>query len=152
MFCNLIIEVIDLSDTSIYNPIAGTGSLSILIAEDIFTNWLLYEKYMNVLGHTFKIVENGIMVLDELEQKKYDLLLMDLEMPLMSGEEALRIIRSGTRNINKDIPVIALTGYEEKDFNDSNGFNAFVSKPIEFTDLARKISEVIFGKPGGTSL
>lgn len=136
-----------MSEAGIYNPIAGTGSLNILIAEDIMTNWLLYEKYMKVLGHSFKIVENGIMVLDELEKNKYDIVLMDLEMPVMGGEDALKIIRSGIRNINKDIPVIALTGFEKKDCNDSSGFNAFVSKPIEFSDLSRKISEVIFGKP-----
>ena len=57
---------------------AARGSLKVLIAEDIFTNWLLYEKYMNILGHSFRIVENGFMVLDELEQNEYDLVLMDL--------------------------------------------------------------------------
>lgn len=123
------------------------GELNILIAEDMFTNWLLYEKYMSMLGHSFTIVENGCMVLDELERNSYDLVLMDLEMPDMGGEEALNHIRKGIRGVNRDIPVIALTGYAECDvYSPDCGFNAFVSKPVEIHDLDRAINEAVSGR------
>ena len=120
------------------------GELSILIAEDMFTNWLLYEKYMSLLGHSFRIVENGCMVLDELERNNYDLVLMDIEMPDMGGEETLNHIRKGVRGVKSDIPVIALTGYAESDlFNPDSGFDGCVTKPVELHALERAINEAV---------
>ncbi len=122
----------------------NTHPLHVLIAEDIFTNWMLYEKYMEKMGHSFKIVENGNMVLDELESGSYDILLMDVEMPEMNGEETLRMIRSGIRGGNRDIPVIAMTGYTENDLKKTDyEFSGFLFKPIELEDLDRKIKEVM---------
>ena len=119
-------------------------SLKVLIAEDIFTNWMLYEKYMQKLGHSFKIVENGKEAINELEHNRYDIILMDVEMPEMNGEETLRLIRSGIRGIQKDIPVIALTGYTEFDLKKTDyKFNGFLIKPIELDDLEKKIDEVM---------
>jgi len=123
------------------------GELKILIAEDMFTNWLLYEKYMSILGHSYMIVENGFRVLDELERNSYDLLLLDIEMPDMGGEETLNNIRKGVRGVNRDIPVIALTGYSESDFYDQEyGFDGYVTKPVELHDLDRIINEVVCGR------
>lgn len=118
--------------------------LNILIAEDVYTNWLLYEKYMNVLGHSFKIVDNGSKVLDELETGSYDIVLMDIEMPLMNGEETLKQIRNGNRGGNRDIPVIAMTGYMESDLKKMDyRFSGFLIKPIEIEDLRRRINEIM---------
>jgi len=99
---------------------------------------------MEKMGHSFKIVENGNMVLDELESGSYDILLMDVEMPEMNGEETLRMIRSGIRGGNRDIPVIAMTGYTENDLKKTDyEFSGFLFKPIELEDLDRKIKEVM---------
>ena len=125
----------------------GCRELNILIAEDMFTNWLLYEKYMLILGHSFMIVENGCMVLDELEHNNYDLVLMDIEMPDMGGEETLNQIRRGVRGVNSDIPVIALTGYAESDlYNSDCGFNGCITKPVDLNALEKAINEVVCGK------
>lgn len=121
-------------------------TLNVLIAEDVYTNWLLYEKYMNVLGYSFKLVDNGSKVLDELETGDYDIVLMDIEMPTMSGEETLKQIRSGIRGKNRDIPVIAMTGYTESDLKKMDyRFSGFLIKPIELEDLGRRINEVLYG-------
>lgn len=125
-----------------------TGRLKVLIAEDVFTNWLLYEKYMEMLGHSYKIVENGRMVLDELEQNSYDIVLMDMEMPEMGGEETVKNIREGVRGVNRSIPVIAISGYSENDFHKlDEGFDGFVPKPVELEELDRMIYEIIYQKP-----
>jgi signal transduction histidine kinase len=121
-------------------------TFNVLIAEDVYTNWLLYEKYMTVLGHSFKLVDNGSKVLDELEANDYDIVLMDIEMPTMNGEETLKQIRSGIRGKNKDIPVIAMTGYTESDLKKMDyRFSGFLIKPIELEDLGRRINEVMCG-------
>lgn len=119
------------------------SQLNILIAEDIFTNWLLYEKYMQIMGHSFKLVENGFKVLDELEKNCYDLLLLDIEMPGMDGREALEQIRNGKRGNNSKIPVIAMTGYYIGNDKNNCGFDGFLIKPIELDALERKIHEVM---------
>ena len=119
-------------------------SLNILIAEDIFTNWLLYEKYMQILGHSCKIVENGKLALEELNRNCYDLVLMDIEMPEMNGGETLKQIRSSINGSNKDIPVIAMTGYTENDLYDGDyKFNGFLIKPVELDDLNRMIHDIM---------
>jgi len=120
------------------------GRLKILIAEDIFTNWLLYEKYMNMMGHTFTIVENGRRVLEELERNRYDLILMDLEMPELDGLEAVKIIRKGQSGADREIPVIAMTGYSLGDFTEKgNEFDDYITKPIEVYELEKKINDII---------
>ncbi len=122
----------------------NTKPLNVLIAEDVFTNWLLYEKYMEKMGHSFKIVENGNMVLDELERNSYDILLLDVEMPELNGEDTLKMIRSGIRGNNSNIPVIAMTGYTQNDLKKTDyEFSGFLFKPIELEDLDRKINEIM---------
>jgi len=131
----------------------NVASLNVLIAEDIFTNWLVYERYMQILGHSFKIVENGNLVLDELEQNSYDLILMDVEMPEMNGEETLKMIRTGIRGGNKDIPVIAMTGYSKNDLKATDyTFTGFLFKPVELEHLERKINEIMCKEQAGLKL
>jgi len=121
--------------------------LNVLIAEDVFTNWMLYERYMQILGHSFKIVENGNMVLDELEHNDYNIVLMDIEMPGMNGEETLHLIRKGNRRINNNIPVIAMTGYSKNDLKKTDyEFTGFLIKPVELEDLDRLINQIMNNK------
>ena len=69
-------------------------------------------------------------------------------MPDMGGEEALRIIRSGTRDVDRDIPVIALTGHSVSEMNkNDSSFNGVVTKPVDIDALERIIFDVIFGNP-----
>ncbi len=145
----------DLKNADLTEQLTGgvkRKSLKILIAEDIFTNWMLYEKYMQKLGHSFKIVENGNEVLKELEKEKYDIILMDVEMPEMNGEETLQIIREGSRAVQKDIPIIALTGYTETDLKKTDfKFSGILIKPVELEDIERKINEVMDQSQNGVS-
>jgi len=61
-------------------------------------------------GHSFDIARNGMEVLEKLTQKRYDLILMDVEMPVMNGILATRRVRSGNCGINSpEIPIIAMT-------------------------------------------
>jgi len=90
---------------------------------------------------------NGHEVLEELEQSRYDLVLMDIQMPVMDGMEAARRIRK----IDANIPIIALTAYamkgDRKKFL-SRGMNDYIAKPIE-KKLLFKIIDKYMPEKGG---
>ncbi len=126
-------------------PEARSG-IKVLVAEDDVINRMLIEQYLGMMKCGFKIVENGKMVLEELEKSGYDLILMDIEMPDMDGIEAVNLIRNSGRDDVKDIPVIAMTGYAVNDYNEmgmGRGFSGFLSKPFSYRDLEGSIVENI---------
>jgi PAS domain S-box-containing protein len=125
----------------------GGPPLSILLAEDERLNRLHLVFGLESLGHRVEAVENGHAVLNALEKARYDLVLMDIQMPEMDGVEAARRIRGGAVGaIDPSIPIIALSAYvTEKDrqrFFDA-GMDAYASKPVEMEDLKRIIGRVV---------
>ena len=125
----------------------GGPPLSILLAEDERLNRLHLVFGLESLGHRVEAVENGHAVLDALRKARYDLVLMDIQMPEMDGVEAARRIRGGAVGaIDPSIPIIALSAYvTEKDrqrFFDA-GMDAYASKPVEMEDLKRIIGRVV---------
>lgn len=123
----------------------ATRSLHILVAEDNVLNQRIIEATLSRYGHTADIVENGVLATQALIQGKYDLVLMDVRMPEMSGPDATRVIRNAD-HANKKIPVIALTAdaMEEhiRTYLDA-GMNACVTKPIDRSKLLTTINRVI---------
>ena len=124
------------SDT--YKP----GRLNILLAEDNRMNQQYCRLLLRQLGFTCTIVNNGKEALLKLNEEKYDLILMDLQMPEMDGYEATRIIRN---ELNNDTPIIAVTanatvGEQKKCFH--IGMNGYVSKPFKPKDLYNNIVSV----------
>ena len=111
----------------------------ILIAEDLEINQILLEEML--APYNFEIIKckNGRKCIEKFfETDNIDLILMDLDMPIMNGYEATKIIRS----INKNVPIIAQTAYtqkENKERTENVGFNDFLPKPIRIHDLIRLI-------------
>lgn len=85
----------------------GTGK-HILVADDNSVNLRVLELTLKLKGFTVDLVDNGEQAVSLCNANKYDLILMDIHMPLISGIEACRIIRTNDRYEN--VPVIALTG------------------------------------------
>ncbi len=117
-----------------------TWSPRVLIAEDNLVNQTIVMHLMKKMGLRAEAVVNGRQVLEQLTKEKYDLILMDCQMPEMDGYEATRAIRASRELAWAGIPIIALTanavtGDREKCI--AAGMNDYVSKPIEFEDLAR---------------
>lgn len=111
------------------------NSLKILVAEDSEFNQLMIEEILKKLEYNYTLVDNGKKVLDELSENKYNLVLMDVEMPVMSGNEALIQIRNSQ---NQNIPIIALTAHKEKHLFDDLmqiGYNHVLTKPFNLKDL-----------------
>jgi CheY-like chemotaxis protein len=118
--------------------------MTILLAEDNPVNRLFLRRALITAGHAVFEVENGVQALEVLAKDRFDLILMDIQMPEMDGVEATRLIRSG-RHGRADIPIIALTAYAMKGDREKfleNGMDGYVTKPVDFGELARTIAEV----------
>lgn len=118
--------------------------LDILVAEDNETSQKLIKRLIEGKGYSVDIAENGMEVLNKIEERKYDLILMDIQMPIMDGLETTRQIR---KKGNK-IKIIALTAFamdgdHEKCF--SAGMDDYIAKPINRDELFEKLEKVFNG-------
>ena len=117
--------------------------LRILIAEDNLLNQKLSVSLLNLMGYHVDVVENGKEVLDILNKKDFDIILMDIQMPEMGGIEATEIIIE-TIPIERQPKVIAvtanaMTGDREKCL--MAGMADYMSKPVMIYDLQRMIEK-----------
>jgi CheY-like chemotaxis protein len=121
----------------------------ILIAEDNHANQRVIENMLAGIGYDdFDTVENGQQVLNALKEKQYDIILMDIQMPVMDGLEATRVIRNSKQAFSS-IAICAMTanamhGDREKCLN--AGMNDYLSKPIDLTKLRSMLSKWITNK------
>lgn len=121
--------------------------IKILVVEDLLPTQILIKNYFEALGCEGDYVDNGKQAIAKLKKNKYDLCLMDLEMPEMGGIEATKIIR---REISKDLPIVALTGTATQDVLDqlhAIGMNDYCTKPIHIKELKEKIFRFGHSKP-----
>lgn len=119
--------------------IARANPLKILLAEDNQDNRFLIENYIRMTPYSLDIAANGQVAAEKAKSSVYDLILMDIQMPVMDGYEATREIRDWEeRNSRTPVPIVALTAYAlEEDVTKilSSGFNAHLSKPIKKSTL-----------------
>lgn len=114
----------------------------ILIVEDNDLNTLIVQRFLTNWGITHEHAENGLVALKLVKKQKFDLVLMDLEMPEMNGYEAAKAIRQLDDSSVNTVPIIALSAsamqdVQHKIFN--IGMNDFVLKPFNPNDLKQKI-------------
>ncbi len=124
--------------------------LSILVAEDNVINQKVMVRLLGHLGYRADVVANGEEALDALERQNYDVVLMDVQMPVMDGLEATRRIRSRCGDAARP-HVIAMTanampGDREKCI--AAGMNGYVPKPVELKDLRLAIEGAALALPG----
>ncbi|TNF41938.1 MAG: PAS domain S-box protein [Bacteroidetes bacterium] len=116
----------------------------ILVAEDNKINFFVANKFLESWGVKVTHVENGALALEEIKRQEFDLILMDLHMPVMDGIEATRLIRSSPdRNISQ-IPIVALTAAvmsEAHDKIENLAINDYVLKPFKPKDLYDRIAK-----------
>jgi len=121
--------------------------LHILLAEDNPLNQESIAYYLQKMGHSSEIVENGKEAIQALQRRAFDLILMDIQMPVLNGLETTLQIRSGRlSSIRQDIPILALTAYSMKSEIDrvySAGMNGYIPKPIDRNFLFHTIEKTI---------
>jgi two-component system sensor histidine kinase RpfC len=119
--------------------------LSVLVAEDNRTNQMVIVKTLERMGHFATIVNDGEAALDALERNHFDLVLMDVNMPIMSGIEATKLYRFASIG-QPHVPIVALTADATKDAWDrcrESGMDGYVTKPIEPARLVEVIDSVV---------
>jgi two-component system sensor histidine kinase/response regulator len=133
----------------------GPGSLNILLAEDNAVNQQLVKRLLEKRGHRVTIAETGRRALELLEENRFELVLMDVQMPEISGLQATALIRENERRTGNRIPIIAMTAHamsgDEQRCLDA-GMDAYVSKPLKIEKLVRVIQQVISAARDHTSL
>ena len=114
-------------------------NIKVLIVEDILLNQLLMKTLLDDFGFERDIADNGLIAIEKLQSKSYDIILMDLQMPEMNGFEATEYIRN---TMNSKIPIIALTA----DVTTADlarctavGMNDYIAKPVNERILYSKI-------------
>lgn len=120
--------------------------LRVLFAEDSLVNTTVGSSLLKKLGHEVVTVENGRECITALEQVVFDLVLMDIQMPVMNGEDALRQIRRKEQSTGLRQPIIALTAHAlrgEKERLLAEGFDGYVSKPLDLVELMSEIKYVL---------
>jgi two-component system, sensor histidine kinase and response regulator len=117
--------------------------LRILVAEDNIVNQKLVQRILERVGHQVVIVADGSQAVQVHKENNFDLILMDIQMPVMDGEAALKRIRAQQKSY---VPIIALTAYAidgDRERLLSEGMDGYVSKPINRKKLFSEIKSVI---------
>ena len=122
-----------------------------LCAEDNELNAEILMELLKIEGAECIICENGERVLEAFEQSApgdYDMILMDVQMPVMNGYDATRAIRRSTHELAKTIPIIAMTANafsEDIQYSLAAGMNAHISKPVDMKTLEKTIRRIKIG-------
>ena len=125
-----------------------------LCAEDNELNAEILMELLKIEGAECIICENGERVLEAFEQSApgdYDMILMDVQMPVMNGYDATRAIRRSTHELAKTIPIIAMTANafsEDIQYSLAAGMNAHISKPVDMKTLEKTIRRIKIGGRG----
>ena len=129
-----------------YSSLKG---LKILLAEDNSINQLLINDLLNEKGIDIKIVSDGQQAVDNWLKNSYDLILMDMQMPIKDGYQAMNEIRKNTDSKKKSIPIVALTAHAtegEREKCIDAGADSYLSKPFQPDQLLNMIARMTFKK------
>jgi len=119
-------------------------SMKILVVEDNHTNAFVLNSFLKKWNIQTELAKNGQEALNKLEEAVFDVVLMDIQMPVMDGKEATRIIRTDKQKKYHNIPVIALTAdatSETRQSIDDFGFTHYLSKPFNPDVLYRMLTQ-----------
>lgn len=117
-----------------------------LIVEDHIMNAMVIKKFVTSIGSTFDYAANGIQALEKIKQSQFDVVLMDLQMPLMDGITCTQEIRKLQEPYYKYLPIVALTASKDQNMRElaiQSGVNELVTKPFDFNRLSKILVQVM---------
>ncbi len=134
-------------ETKLYKPKNNNQlkNASILLVEDNDINRLYASSILKMWGCHFETAENGVVALEKIRNNAFDIILMDIQMPVMDGFETTKAIRQGDPKHNK-VPIIALTANAtQKDFENciAAGMNDCITKPFTQEDLFQALTKYL---------
>ena len=122
-----------------------TSFKRVLIAEDSSVIQNLARKILEFQNYEITAVKNGEQVLQILEKEDFNILLLDINMPLMDGMECVRRVRALSDTEKANVPIVAITGnaknYTEEEFKTA-GFNDVLVKPLNFDRLVEVVNQL----------
>ena len=158
-FCFLVrMEVLERTTPSTFTtvlprePTSRSRAFRILLAEDNRVNQAVASRLLAKLGHTPVVANNGREAIDLLEQERFDLVLMDIQMPEMDGILATKSIREREKSTHRHIPIIAMTAHAMKGDRTrclAAGMDGYVTKPINLEEVAVAIRTALHDTPEG---
>ncbi|HEV2420013.1 MAG TPA: response regulator [Terriglobia bacterium] len=122
------------------------SGLRVLLTEDNLVNQKLAVKLLEKQGHKVVVANNGREALAALDKEKFDLVLMDVQMPVMGGFEATGAIREREKATGAHMPIIAMTAHAMKGDREKcleAGMDGYVSKPVNVQDLLDAIGALL---------
>jgi two-component system sensor kinase len=146
------------------NVSAEAPSRSILLAEDCIVNQEVAIGLLELRGHAIEVANNGREALEKIQQKQFDVILMDVEMPEMDGLQATREIRKWEAQQGRHTPIIAMTAHAIRGFEETcseAGMDDYISKPVDANKLYQLVEStaceadlchVDSGQESGTAL
>ncbi len=126
------------------------GQLKILLAEDNVINQKLAIGVLSRFGHDITVAGDGQQAIDALERDTFDVVLMDVQMPVMDGFTATKEIRELEAGTGRHVPIIAMTAHAMKGDREKcieMGMDEYVAKPIRITVLREKLAKVLAESP-----
>jgi CheY-like chemotaxis protein len=132
-------------ETALESCTEPPASLQILLAEDDETTVFSISRLLEKSGHSVTVARNGHEALDLHAAHDFDLILMDVQMPVLDGIESTRRIRETDSKKKRTIPIIAMTAYAmagDRETFLAAGMNGYIAKPVELDVLLRTVAEV----------
>jgi signal transduction histidine kinase/DNA-binding response OmpR family regulator len=126
-------------------PLADVPPRAVLLAEDGLVNQKVAVGLLERRGHRVQVVENGKQALDAIQAQPYDLVLMDIEMPEMTGIEATMAIRTWEQTAGGHIPIIAMTAHAmtgDRERFLAAGMDGYIAKPFATEELYQAVESV----------
>jgi len=123
-----------------------TRPLRVLLAEDNVVNQRLAKRILERQGHTVVVAGDGSKALDALGQDRFDVVLMDVQMPVLDGVQATIAIRKRERLTGDHIPIIAMTAYAmtgDRERFLGSGMDSYISKPVHSEELLEAVHNVL---------
>lgn len=122
--------------------------MKVLVVEDHPVNRMILEAWMGSTGRRTTTAENGQEAVDIAQHQAFDLIVMDVNMPVMDGLTATRLIREG--GVNADTPIVVLSASARNEDHEAGmaaGADAYLNKPIDFRSLASLMTQARGGRP-----
>ncbi len=119
--------------------------MKFLIADDMYTNRLRIKTLLRNLGHTCDESVNGQDAIDKIIANEYDIVLVDIEMPVMNGFETVKYIRENLEGKKKNLPVVIISSHGSLSYfrdYDTYGYNGVLSKPFTQEKLENILAKV----------
>lgn len=140
-------EGMDPSYEKSFTVLSRGNSPVVLIAEDNIMNQKLVKAYMKKLKIDYSIAENGLKAIEQLKTGKFNIVLMDLEMPVLDGSEAMKKIRAGEAGESySHIPIYAMSAYSINEIKDKclrEGFSGYLTKPVDIKTIKNILEKEI---------